>query len=161
MQQGLYLIAPAGTDENELKKRFDRFCAGKTPDALLFDPAGRPFEAVCQFTNAVQEKNVALILKNDIDLALKLPADGVQIPYQSDVKKIRKQTADIALGVLCATRDEAMRAGEAGADYIGFDTPDAADLTQWWSELFTVPCVDFNPDRPSPAADFQIAVLAG
>lgn len=161
MQQGLYLIAPAGTDENELTGRFNRFCAGETPDALLFDPADRPFEAVRRFTNAVQTKNVALILKDDIDLALKLPADGVQIPYRLDVKKIRKQTADIALGVICATRDEAMRAGEAGADYIGFDTPDAADLTQWWSELFTVPCVDFNPDRPSTAADFRIAVLTG
>ena len=101
MQQGLYLIAPAGTDENELKKRFDRFCAGKTPDALLFDPAGRPFEAVCQFTNAVQEKNVALILKNDIDLALKLPADGVQIPYQSDVKKSESKRR-ISLWAFCA-----------------------------------------------------------
>lgn len=161
MQQGLYLIAPAGTDENELKKRFDRFCAEETPDALLFDPAGRPVEAVRRFTNEVQARNVALIFKNDISLALRLPADGVQIPYQPDIKKIRKQTADISLGVICATRDEAMRAGESGADYIGFDTPDAADLTQWWSELFTVPCVDFNPGCPSTAADFRIAVLAG
>ena len=161
MQQGLYLIAPAGTDENELIKRFNRFCAGEIPDALLFDPTDRSVESVRRFAQTVQGKNVALILKNDIDLALKLPADGVQIPYQPDIKKIRQRTTEFSLGVLCATRDEAMRAGEAGADYIGFDASNAAELTQWWSELFTVPCVNFNPDRPSPAADFRTAVLAG
>lgn len=69
------------------EKRFDRFCAEETPDALLFDPAGRPVEAVRRFTNEVQAKNVALIFKNDIGLALRLPADGVQIPYQPDIKK--------------------------------------------------------------------------
>ncbi len=159
MQQGIYLIAPEKTDEKKLIDRFNRFRAKQTPDALLFDPTDRPVDAVRLFIDTVQAGNVAVILKNNIDLALKLSADGVQIPYQADIKKIRKQTESISLGVLCATRDEAMRAGEAGADYIGFDTPDAENLTQWWSELFTVPCVDFNLDRPSSIADFQIVVL--
>ena len=85
----------------------------------------------------------------------------MQIDYRPDIKKIRSKIGDIALGVLCATRDEAMRAGEAGADYIGFDGENAKELTEWWAELFNLPCVDFNPSDPSDSADFRVKPLGG
>lgn len=160
MKQGLYLIAPAG---GSIEKKIAAFNNEKSarPDALLFDPAGAAPADIEKFRDTVQSADVAFILKNDVAAALKTGADGVQVVYSPDIKKIREKTDGIALGVVCATRDEAMRAGEAGADYIGFDDANAAEMTRWWSELFTVPCVDFNLDAPSPAADFKVALLAG
>jgi thiamine-phosphate pyrophosphorylase len=60
---------------------------------------------------------------------------------------------DLTLGVTChASRDLAMSAGEAGADYVAFGAffpsttkaPPAmaeVELLQWWSELMELPCV--------------------
>jgi len=57
------------------------------------------------------------------------------------------------LGVTCHdSRDLAMQAGEAGADYVAFgaffptltkDAPTRADpeIIAWWSELMELPCV--------------------
>ena len=156
MKQDLYLIIPAGLKADHILKSLASF----PPQAVLYDPAGHSGEQAKQIVKAIQDKDIAVIIKNDVEKALSLSADGVQIAYDKGMKNVRKRIGELSLGVLCATRDEAMRAGEAGADYIGFDGDDAATLTQWWSELFTLPCVDFNPDRPSESADFRIQVLS-
>jgi thiamine-phosphate pyrophosphorylase len=56
--------------------------------------------------------------------------------------------AERILGVSCGhSRDAAMIAGEAGADYVGFGDLDRPagqgvyDLLEWWSELFVLPCL--------------------
>jgi thiamine-phosphate pyrophosphorylase len=65
----------------------------------------------------------------------------------------RKILGDLQLGVSCYdSRDLAMSAGEAGADYVAFGSffgsPTKAttiradvDLLSWWSELMEPPCV--------------------
>ena len=159
MKQDLYLIIPDGLSINQLSAAFEHSCRNEKPQAVLYDPQKHADTAANRFIKAVQAKEIAVIIKNDAGKALALGADGVQIPYGKGIKNVRKQIGELALGVICTTRDEAMRAGEAGADYIGFKGDDAADLTQWWSELFTLPCVDFNPDRPSEFADFRIQIL--
>ena len=160
MKQDLYLIIPAGADAGKIPESFDRFRANEEPQAVLYDPAGHSDAAAQQIVKTIQEKNIAVIIKDDVEKALSLSADGVQVADGKGIKNIRKRIGDLSLGVLCATRDEAMRAGEAGADYIGFDGEKAAELCRWWSELFTLPCVDFNPDCPSESADFRIRVLS-
>ena len=60
------------------------------------------------------------------------------------------------IGADCGlSRHAAMVAGEAGADYVLFGSPDlappaaVADLVAWWSELFVLPCAAggrFTPD---------------
>ena len=160
MKQDLYLIIPADLNTDRIIEAFERFCQSETPQAVLYDPTKHSDTQAKQIIRTVQNKNIAVILKNDAGKALALEADGVQIAYGGEIKKIRKQIGELALGVICATRDEAMRAGEAGADYIGFDGDNAAALTEWWSELFTVPCVDFNQNRPSDFADFRIRLLS-
>lgn len=160
MKQDLYLIIPTGSEATRIIKNFNLFCKKDAPQAVLFDPTGLSDADAERIIRTIQDKNIAVIIKNDVERALALETDGVQIVYDEKIKKIKKQLGDLALGVLCATRDEAMRAGEAGADYIGFDGDDAAVLTQWWSELFTLPCVDFNPDCPSDSADFRICFLS-
>ena len=156
MKQEIYLIIPVGLTAERIIKAFD---LNELPAAVLYDPTGHADAQARQIVRMIQDKNIAVIIRDDIEKAVSLQADGVQIPYEKGIKNIREQIGDLALGVLCATRDEAMRAGEAGADYIGFDGENAAALTQWWSELFTLPCVDFNPDRPSEFADFRIQIF--
>ena len=160
MKQDIYLIIPAGADAGKITESFDHLHVNEKPQAVLYDPAEHTGTESAQIVRTIQSQDIAVIIKDDAEKALSLHADGVQIPYGKGIKNIRKQIGDLALGVLCATRDEAMRAGEAGADYIGFDGDEAAVLTQWWSELFTLPCVDFNPDRPSEFADFRILPLS-
>ena len=157
MKQDLYLIIPAGLEANGIVKNFP---PNELPQAVLYDPTGHSGAQAGQIVRMIQTEDVAVIIKDDVGKALSLQADGVQIPYEKGIKNIRKRIGEISLGVLCATRDEAMRAGEAGADYIGFDGDDAATLKQWWSELFTLPCVDFNPDCPSEFADFRIQTFS-
>jgi len=159
MKQDTYLIIPAGLKTDQILESFNRFCLQEKPQAVLYDPTEHTDTQAKQIIQTVQNKDIAVIIKNSVEKVSALQADGVQVAYSKEIKTIRKQIGDLALGVLCTTRDEAMRAGEAGADYIGFDGENAADLAQWWSELFTLPCVDFNPDRPSDSADFRVHVL--
>lgn len=156
MKQDLYLIIPDGLNAERIIENLNRF----SPQAVLYDPTGHTDAQAKRIIRTIQDKDIAVIIKNDIEKTLAFRADGVQIPYGKGMKNVRKQIGELALGVICATRDEAMRAGEAGADYIGFEGDDAAALTQWWSELFTLPCIDFNPDRPSDFADFRIQILS-
>lgn len=156
MKQDLYLIIPDGLNAERIIENLNRF----SPQAVLYDPTGHTDTQAKRIIRTIQDKDIAVIIKNDIEKTLAFQADGVQLPYGKGMKNVRKQIGELALGVICATRDEAMRAGEAGADYIGFEGDDAAALTQWWSELFTLPCIDFNPTRPSEFADFRIQILS-
>jgi thiamine-phosphate pyrophosphorylase len=96
-----------------------------------------------------QARDVALLIEDRADLAHGLGADGVHLASLAGYDEARRRLGpDAVIGVGCATRHDAMTAGEGGADYVlfgGFD--DAApedstlELTRWWSELMTVPCV--------------------
>jgi len=47
-----------------------------------------------------------------------------------------------------------MLCGEAGADYLSFGSParspdpEQLELAQWWTEMFEIPCVLFDPVTP-------------
>lgn len=160
MTQGLYLLSPvSAVPADVLLKSIDAVLKNRPADAFLYDEGMLGAEELSNIIPAVQKKDIAFILKGDPETALRLNADGVHIPYSDDLKNIRKKTDGIALGVMCAGRDQAMRAGEAGADYVGFEKEDAAELARWWSGLFTIPCVVFNPQTPCPQADFEVLVL--
>jgi thiamine-phosphate pyrophosphorylase len=98
----------------------------------------------------------ALILENDPRLAARLGADGVHVAGAGD-------DLDQALGSLkperivgagaLRTRDEAMAAGEKGADYVMFGEPRGLapampferllERVDWWAEIFETPCVAY------------------
>jgi len=102
-----------------------------------------------------QQRDVAFILNDRPDLAAKLDCDGVHIgqgdmPYVEARRIVGPQRQ---IGVTCqASRDLAMTAGEAGADYVAFGaffpsstknvtTPASLEIIEWWSQLFEIPCV--------------------
>ena len=98
---------------------------------------------------------VAFILNDRPDLARALDADGVHVGADDgDTETARRLIGnDLQLGVSCYdSRDLALRAGEAGADYIAFgaffpsptkETAIRADpeLLAWWSEIMELPVV--------------------
>jgi thiamine-phosphate pyrophosphorylase len=102
----------------------------------------------------VHARDVALLLNDRPDLAVATGCDGAHVGREDTEPAIaRKILGDLQLGVSCYdSRDLAMSAGEAGADYVAFgaffDSPTKAttiradiDLLSWWSELMEPPCV--------------------
>ena len=122
MKQGLFLIVPDQKDESALIDRFNLFCQKRIPDVLLFQPVCKENAQIRNFIKTVQSHGTAFIFENDIDSAVQLKADGVQIPYSENISDIREQIPEIYLGVVCTNRHEAMIAAEAGADYIKTST---------------------------------------
>ncbi len=99
--------------------------------------------------------DVAVLINDRPDLAVKLGADGVHIG-QGDVsfKQARETVGDDAIiGVTCHdSRHLGMEAGEAGADYVAFgafyptstkDPKAKAELETltWWQQFIELPCV--------------------
>jgi thiamine-phosphate pyrophosphorylase len=101
-----------------------------------------------------QDRGVAFIMNDRPDLAAELDCDGVHVgeedmPY---AEARRLLGPDRIVGVTCgASRDRAITAAEAGADYVAFgaffpSTTKAAkhhadpELLRDWSETTVVPC---------------------
>lgn len=74
-----------------------------------------------ELNNICRERNIPLIINDDIDIAIKVGASGVHLGQKDmsalDARKILPH--DMILGVSAATVDEAIKAEESGADYIG------------------------------------------
>lgn len=101
------------------------------------------------------EYDVALIINDRPDLAVKLGADGVHVGQDDEpyAEARRILGPDRIVGVTCHnSRHLAMEAAEAGADYVAFGaffptdtkqpkTRAEPDIVSWWSELMEVPCV--------------------
>jgi thiamine-phosphate pyrophosphorylase len=137
--------------------------------------------AAGQLKPIAQAAGVAFILNDRPDLAADLGADGVHIgqedmPYRDARARLG---TDAIIGVTChSSRDLAIQAAEAGADYVAFGAffPTATkepktradvELLAWWSDLMTVPSVaigGITVENASPlieaGADF-LAVSAG
>ncbi len=98
----------------------------------------------------VQSRGVAFIIAADAALAAATGSDGVHLtPSDMPAAQARKLIGDLQLGVFCgASRDQAMDAGDAGADYISFgpfgggdESSPSPELIAWWSELMELPVV--------------------
>lgn len=113
----------------------------------------------------VQKHGVAALLEIPVNHALELGADGVHVPWSKDVvARLRDARRTAGAGAIVGadagrSRHDAMEIGEAGADYVAFGIPahveDRAraaerqlEFTEWWSQIFEIPCVAFDvPDE--------------
>ena len=87
--------------------------------------------------------NVPLLINDNVDIALKSGADGVHVG-QSDMEAAavrRKLGRDMIIGVTAKTVEQALRAQDAGADYLGsgavFGTTTKTDAKPMTTELLT------------------------
>ena len=124
-----------------------------------------PLQAICA------AREVAFIVNDSISLAKRIGADGVHLG-QGDGAVADARAAlgrDAQIGVTChASRDLAMEAGEAGADYVAFGAffPSTTKHTQhvaeletlsWWQGLMEIPCVAIGGITPENAAPLVAA----
>jgi thiamine-phosphate pyrophosphorylase len=163
-QPRLYLATPPLAQARDFLPALTSALAAGDIASLLVRFAGddpRENEAILRALAPVaQEKGVAVLAEDSVNVALRGGADGAHINGAGEeladaVKKLSPKYI-VGAGDL-PTRDDAMRAGELNADYVLFDDDDLATLTErvgWWAQLFNTPCVAraSSLDRVSPLA---------
>jgi thiamine-phosphate pyrophosphorylase len=158
----LYLMVPPATDPATIAAGLaDALNAGDVA-AVLAQP-----EHVARLVAPVQNKGVALLIEDDANMVVPTGADGVHVSDATALTaalSLLKPNGIVGAGRL-TTRDEAMRAGEAGVDYVMFGEPDGdgrrpslaavVERVAWWAELFVVPCVAYAAsfDEVGPLCD--------
>jgi thiamine-phosphate pyrophosphorylase len=147
----LYLVTPALRAAGDFSPVLaSALSAGDVASLLIRfdidDPRSR--EAIVRaLAPMAQARGVAVMVDGDINVALRAGADGAHMHGTDDdlfaaVKKLSPRYI-VGAGDL-ATRDDAMRAGEAGVDYVVLAPEDDAlllDRVNWWSDLFNTPSV--------------------
>jgi thiamine-phosphate pyrophosphorylase len=181
----LYLITPPALEPEPFARALDAALAGGDVACLQLrlkevdDSAIRRAAAVLR--PIAQDQGVAFIMNDRPDLAAELGCDGVHIgeddmPYAAARRLLG---AERTVGVTCgASRERALAAAEAGADYVAFGaffptTTKAAkhraepELIRDWAETTIVPCVAIGgitaancAPLVAAGADF-LAVVAG
>lgn len=153
----LYLITPPvlpETFEAQLAAALDAGDVAALQLRLKDVPDDMIARTVEKLRPIVQSRDVAFILNDRPDLAVKLGCDGAHVG-QTDMplKQARKVLGDLTLGVTCHnSRHLAMEAAEAGADYVAFgaffptatkEPPEMAEIEtlQIWAHTMEVPCV--------------------
>ena len=181
----LYLVTPATLDPARFRDLLaSALDAGDVAcvQLRLKDASDDAIRRACDVLRPVaQERDVAFLLNDRPDLAAATGCDGAHVgqedtPY-AEARRILGP--DRIVGVTChASRDLAMEAAEAGADYVAFGaffptTTKASghraepEILRWWSEIMTVPCVaigGITPENCAPlveaGADFLAVVSA-
>lgn len=141
----LYLVTTPDFDPDTELDGLCQILRRWSPAALRLDVSqpNRARAIVPAIRSMVQNAGTALILTDLPELAHELECDGVHLTRGSGLLDTARAALGDALqlGVACGdSRDEAMHAGEAGADYIAIDA-DATDLAQWWNQMVELPLV--------------------
>jgi thiamine-phosphate pyrophosphorylase len=141
MPQQLFLVAPSGLAHEHLVA-----CASAMNNAAsIVLPASAIIAAP-----RLQGLGLAVLCDGVDDPS----GDGVHFDAGAhDIAALRKRLGkDRIIGAYCgSSRHLAMEAGDAGADYVAFDqsaTVLGEPIVGWWSELFEIPCVAFQPVNP-------------
>jgi len=181
----LYLVTPAALDPKEFRDRLAAALDAGDVAAVqlrLKDVDDDAIRRACDALRPVtQQRGVAFLLNDRPDLAAQAGCDGVHVGQQDTPYAQARALLgpDRIVGVTChASRDLAMEAAEAGADYVAFGaffptttkvSGHRADLEilQWWAEIMTVSCVaigGITPENCGPlvgaGADFLAVVSA-
>ncbi len=172
----LYLITPPAIDDLAAFARvLDSALAAGDVAALQIrlKPADDAaiLAAVEALAPVARAHGVAVLLNDRPDLARRAGCDGVHIG-QSDgslAEARRTMGPDAMIGVTCHdSRDLAMDAAEAGADYVAFGAffPTATkqtthrpepDILTIWQETVEIPCVAIGGITPANAGDLARA----
>ncbi len=161
----LYLISPAAIDDafaDRLRAALDGGPVAAFQLRLKDMPDEAMLRAAEQLLPICQERDVAFIVNDRMDLAKASGADGVHLGQgDGDPRAARALLGPNAqIGVTAHdSRHLAMEAGEAGADYVAFGAFFATGTKQvfhrpepsilsWWSRLFEIPCVAIGGITP-------------
>jgi thiamine-phosphate pyrophosphorylase len=155
----LYLVTPVIEDAAAFSGKLrDALAAADVAAVLLrLKPAGERdlINRIKVLASLVQEKDIALLLDGWPELVARAGADGAHLTgieaFMAAVDSLKPAKIAGCGGV--NSRDDTMLAGERGADYVMIGQLTAGqrrppfdaivERIEWWSELFTVPCVGF------------------
>jgi thiamine-phosphate pyrophosphorylase len=181
----LYLITPPALDPDRFAKELEEALAGGDVASLQLRLKDCDDDTVRRATRVLKpiahDRGVAFIMNDRPDLAAELDCDGVHVgeedaPY---AEARRLLGSDRIVGVTCgSSRDRAITAAEAGADYVAFgaffpSTTKSAkhhadpELLRDWSETTVVPCCaigGITQENCAPlveaGADFLVVISA-
>ena len=181
----LYLISPVRIEHpsifaDQLRAALD----GGDVAAFQLRLKDMPDEAIVRAADTLrpicQQRDVAFIMNDRPDLAVKLDCDGVHVGQEdmSYAEARRIVGPNRQVGVTCKdSRHLAMEAAEAGADYVAFGaffpsttkqvtTPAELEVLTWWSDVMEVPCVAIggitvDNCKPVIAAGADFLAVAG
>ncbi len=155
----LYLVTPVIEDAAAFSGILRDALQSADIAALLLrlNPAGERdlINRIKVLAPLVRDKDVALLLDGLPELVARAGADGAHLTgieaFMAAVESLKPAKIAGCGGV--NSRDDMMLAGERGADYVMMgQTADGqrpppfdaiVERIEWWSELFTVPCVGF------------------
>jgi thiamine-phosphate pyrophosphorylase len=150
----LYLITPPLVDAAAFAAPFEAALAAADVACVLlrFDPRADASAVAKKLLALAQPRGVACLV-GDPQLAAAANADGVHVPAPGEALeaalKVMKPNHIVGVGGL-VSRDDAMVAGESGADYLMFGGPDSSqafgeirERIAWWAEIFNLPCVAY------------------
>ncbi|MGD1015554.1 MAG: thiamine phosphate synthase [Roseiarcus sp.] len=158
----LYLITPplSGADLAAFAPRFtEALGAGDIASALArvaMTARGEAKRILQPLVELATARDVAALIESDARLAQRVGADGAHVSGVGD--ELAEGLASLHPGRIVGagglrSRDDAMRAGEAGADYVMFGEPrrdgfapplaETLERVAWWAEIFETPCVAF------------------
>jgi thiamine-phosphate pyrophosphorylase len=151
----LYLITPLISDWAPYTLLFESAVATCDVACVLLRTAARGEDKAEKIVRVlvplVQKHGVACLLADDPQWAVRATADGVHIDGSGErlegALRALKPGHIVGAGGL-PTRDAAMAAGEAGADYLMFGGgaerhAQIVARVAWWAEIFNVPCVGY------------------
>ena len=181
----LYLVTPAALDPKDFRDPLAAALDAGDVAAVqlrLKDVDDDAIRRACDALRPVaQQRDVAFILNDRPDLAAETGCDGVHVGQQDTpyAEARALMGLDRIVGVTChASRDLAMEAAEAGADYVAFGAFFSTttkvsghhaelEILEWWAEIMTVPCVAIGGITPAncgplvaAGADFLAVVSA-
>ena len=158
----LYLVTPPlGLDDlAAFAKRFAAaLAAGDVASALVRvapEAQGDARRIAERMVEAAARCEAAILIEGEPRLAPRVGADGAHVsgvgePLSDALASLRPARI-VGVGALRG-RDDAMAAGEAGADYVMFGEPhrdgwtpplaETAERVAWWAEIFETPCVAY------------------
>lgn len=170
----LYLVTPPLGDAPAFAPALREACGTSDVAAVLLRLAAADERTLVNRAKALapaaQEAGAAVLVSapGEVDLAAVAArggADGVHLAGADAgrLKDMRERLKDRILGVGgLRSKDDAMVAGEAGADYLIFGEPRAdgslppldavIERAAWWAEIFETPCVAFAPSLDAAPA---------
>jgi thiamine-phosphate pyrophosphorylase len=161
----LYLFTPllSAADADAFGKIFaGALAAAPVACALVRFAPGSEAHAkaiVAPLLPPARDADCAMLIEKDARLAARLGADGVHVAGDGEelaeaIESLKPERI-VGAGSL-RTRDDAMNAGEMGADYVMFGEPHGGAQTMglaslmsltervvWWAEIFQTPCVAY------------------
>ena len=164
MNTFIHLVTPIITNDAAFLPLLDQALSGPRIASLWLRCGGATDKDRQRIAQALvpvaQARGTAVMVDaGDPRFAARAGADGLHLNFEIDLleQALSSLKPDRVVGVGgLDLRDNAMIAGEMGADYVMFGEPDAAGQTPllssvlercaWWSEIFNTPCIGYAPN---------------